>query len=77
MKAEKDVFSNFTLPKGAKFMVYANYIPGYMGQQMPTFIRFYHTPEDARGDIEKLEKDGSVNAIYIAHVIKEHLNAHR
>jgi len=77
MKVEKDPFINFTLPKGAKFLLVARYIPAYMGADNPPFMRFYHKVEDMENDVKKLEQDGSTSDIFIAHVIKEHMNVNR
>lgn len=76
-KKNKNVLDKFTLPKGETFVLLARYIPAYMGANNPPFMQFYHKTEDMIPDIERLERNDSVNDIVIARVVMEHKNVYR
>ena len=71
----------FKDPDVDTFIMYATYIPAYMGERPKQFIRKYVTSDPfeniMRADLINLESDVFVSDITIAKIYKEHKNVHR
>lgn len=81
VRTDEDFLKVFKDPSVDTFIMYATYIPAYIGDKPRQFIRKYAASEpfenNMRADLINLEADPFVSDIAIAKVYKEHKNVHR
>ena len=83
VKTDTDFSKIFAEPKVGTWLIYATYIPAFMGDNPKKFVRTYAVREpfnrenEMHVDLINLEADPFVSDITIAKVYKEHKNVHR